>query len=210
MIAFRSICTIVAFSTVALAGAASAADLPRRTDPYPAAPAYAPAPRWTGAYVGVHAGGGFGKAGSVSTSGLVGGVHGGYNAQFDKVVVGGEADITASGVENKSFSEKVGQSWMGSARARLGYTIDPALLAYATGGLALGNTTNQSPYGKITDTKSGYVLGAGGEYLVNPNVAVRAEYLYYNLGKSDFPNANGPAKIEYSTNVIRAGASYKF
>ena len=210
MIALRTITSLVAVACIASAGAAAAADLPRRTEPYVAGPAYAATPKWTGAYVGAHIGGGWGKAGSVSTSGLVGGVHGGYNAQFDKIVVGGEADITASGVENKSFTEKVSQTWLGSARARLGYTIDPALLAYGTAGLALGNTTGQSPYGKNTDNKSGYVLGAGGEYLVNPNVAVRAEYLDYNLGKSNYPTVNGPVKIDYSTNVLRAGASYKF
>jgi outer membrane immunogenic protein len=210
MIALRSICTIIALGTIAGVGAAQAADLPRRTEPYVGGPAYAPAPKWTGAYVGVHAGGGFGKAGSVSTNGLVGGVHGGYNAQFDKVVVGGEVDVTASGVENKGFTEKVSQTWLGSARARLGYTLDPSLLAYGTAGLALGNTTGQSVAGKNTDTKSGFVLGVGGEYLVNPNVAVRAEYLYYDLGKSNFPTTTGPVKIDYSTNVLRAGASYKF
>ena len=165
MIALRTISSLMAMSCLGRAGAASAADLPRRTDPYVATPAYSAAPKWTGVYVGAHIGGGWGKAGSVSTSGIVGGVHGGYNAQFDKVVVGGEADITASGVENKGFNEKVSQTWLGSARARLGYTIDPALMAYGTAGLAMGNTTGQSLYGKNTDTKGGYVLGAGGEMI---------------------------------------------
>jgi outer membrane immunogenic protein len=200
-IAFAGVCASVA--------AAAAADLPRRSDPY-VPPAFQPAPRWTGAYVGAHIGGGFGKGGSVSTDGLLGGVHGGYNVQMDRFVLGGEGDISASGVGNKSFTEKVRNSWLASGRARAGYLVDPSLLVYGTGGIAVGSTTNQSPYGKYSDTKSGWVLGAGGEYLLSPNVALRGEYLYYSLGKSNFPTANGPVAIDNHVNVLRAGASYKF
>lgn len=208
MIALRTIGLAFA-GILAGVGAASAADLPRRSDPY-VPPAYQPTPRWTGAYVGAHVGGGFGKGGSVSTDGVLGGVHGGYNVQMDKFVVGGEVDATASGVGNKSFTEKIRNNWLASARARAGYLVDPQLLVYGTGGLALADVTNQSPYGKISDTKGGFVLGAGGEYLVSPNIALRGEYLYYGLGKSDFPTANGPVSIDNHVNVLRAGASYKF
>lgn len=208
MIALRK--TGLAFAGIlAVMGAAQAADLPRRSDPY-VPPAYQAAPRWTGAYVGAHVGGGFGKGGSVSTDGVLGGVHGGYNVQIDRFVVGGEADISASGVGNKSFTEKIRNNWLASGRARAGYLVDPQLLVYGTGGVALGSVTNQSPFGKKSDTKSGYVLGAGGEYLVSPNIAVRGEYLYYDLGKSDFPSGGGLVSIDNHVNVLRAGASYKF
>ena len=49
---------------VALAGAAAAADLPRPA-PYYAPPVYAPPPYlWSGFYVGVNGGGGFGTSGA--------------------------------------------------------------------------------------------------------------------------------------------------
>lgn len=209
MIALRSICLALVFGTVA--GAATAADLPRRTDPYaPAAPVYAPQRNWTGAYVGAHLGGGFGKGGSVSTSGFVGGVQAGYNAQFDKFVVGGEADITASGVENKTWNEKVKNTWLASGRVRAGYLVDPNILVYGTGGLAGGSVTVQNVKGKVSDRNAGFVLGAGGEYMMSPNVTLRGEYLYYDIGKVDVPGTAGALKIDNHVNVLRAGVNYKF
>src|SRR5258708_6844416 len=54
-------------------------------------PAYTPPPaiNWTGAYLGLNAGAGWGHAGPADTSGFVLGAHGGYNFQFDRFVVGG-------------------------------------------------------------------------------------------------------------------------
>lgn len=209
MTALRSLGLAAVLGAAGFVGIAQAADLPSRREPY-APPAYQPARTWTGAYAGVHVGGGFGKGGSVSTSGVVGGVQGGYNYQIDRFVLGGEADISASSVENKSFTETVKNNWLGSARLRAGYLLDPNILVYGTGGLGFGEVTNQSPYGKTADTKLGWALGAGGEYMMSPNILLRAEYLYYSLGSSDFPNAWGPTKIDNHVNVVRAGASYKF
>jgi outer membrane immunogenic protein len=210
MIALRKISALAVLAALGWAGAAAASDLPRRSDPYPAAPAYQAAPRWTGAYAGAHLGGGWGSQGPVSTSGFVGGVQGGYNAQFDKFVVGGEADISASNVGNKSYNEKVRTNWLGSARARAGYLVDPNILVYGTGGLAVGNVNTQSIWGKNSDTHGGWVLGAGGEYMIQPNITVRGEYLYYSLSSSDYPSSVGPIKVDNSTNVLRAGVNYKF
>jgi outer membrane immunogenic protein len=104
----------VAAVTLMGAGAASAADLPRRSQP--AAPmAYAPMFTWTGFYVGVNAGynwsdsaskvrfsnGGLPLASAgllpgsfdVGGDGFTGGVQGGYNYQIGQFVVGLEADI---------------------------------------------------------------------------------------------------------------------
>jgi outer membrane immunogenic protein len=209
MIALRTIS--LALSLVAgAAGAAQASDLPPRPSNYTGG--YQPVPQktWTGPYVGAVLGGGFGKAGSVSTSGLVGGIKGGYNMQFDKFVAGGEADIMASDVNNKSFTEKVRTNSLGSVRARAGYLVDPSVLVYGTGGLAWGNTENQSAWGTSKTTKGGFALGAGGEYMVHPNVTVKGEYMYYNLGNTNFPTSVGPVKIETTTNVLRAGVNYKF
>jgi outer membrane immunogenic protein len=209
MTALRSLGLAAALGMVALAGTARASDLPHRPEPY-APPAYQPTRTWTGAYVGAHVGGGFGQGGSVSTSGVVGGIQGGYNYQIDRFVLGGEADISASSVENKSFTETVRNNWLGSVRGRAGYLVDPNIMVYGTVGLGFGEVTNQSPYGKVADTKLGWALGAGAEYMMSPNILLRAEYLYYSLGSSDYPNSWGLTKIDNHVNVIRAGASYKF
>jgi len=203
--------TLLSLAFVGLAGAASAqaADLPRRTDPYSGATAYAPPPNWSGFYVGAHLGGGWGESGPVDTSGIVGGFQGGYNFQMDKFVFGGEADFTFSGISNDSFTEEAKHDWLGSIRARAGYSFG-SLMAYGTVGFAFADASYRSLFGTTSDTVTGWAFGAGAEMLVMPNVTIRAEYLRYELGSSLYPSNVGLVSIDSSVNVIRAGASYKF
>src|SRR5580692_4229522 len=94
-------------AVVALATGALAADLPTRKEP-PPAPAYAPF-SWTGFYIGVNGGYGWGSAGNITLSnnlgvalaptagrqpaGGFGGAQAGYNWQTGMFVLGAEADI---------------------------------------------------------------------------------------------------------------------
>lgn len=203
----RSFVPVVLLLAVAAGGRAEAADLPSRRDPYVATGYAAPVPTWQGLYAGVHAGGGFGKVGPANTSGLVGGAQVGYNVQLNNVVVGGEADLSASGVRNNSFTEKTRQKWLGSLRARAGYAVGN-VLPYVTGGVAMGTTQIKGFNGHTDDTHAGYVVGGGAEMMMNPNMTVRAEYLYYGLEDAKYPG--GPHGVNNSVNVIRAGANYKF
>src|SRR5690348_10241423 len=101
----------VVFAFVALAATtapAAAADLARRAPYYPApAPVYAPVFNWTGFYIGINGGGGFGSSNWDSTGsrnvsgGLIGGTVG-YNYQFGQVVVGIEGDIDWSGIDGST------------------------------------------------------------------------------------------------------------
>lgn len=192
-----------------LSGTALAGDLPSRSDYVPPADTYRPVANWKGAYAGVNVGGGVGRVGPTNTSGVLGGVQGGYNAQFDQVVVGGEADLTLSDVRNKSWSEKSRENWTGTARARAGYAFGN-VLAYGTGGLAVGGHSYTNRYGKTDSTDVGYVLGAGAEVQVQQNVTLRGEYLYYNFSGTDYPTSNGVVGVDTHTNVFRAGANYRF
>ena len=89
---------------VAVCGSASAADLSFKDTPEFSAPPL----RWTGFYIGGHAGGGFGDtdvddtfdyngdpfaSNSVDISGLIGGLQVGYNIQRGNLVFGIEADL---------------------------------------------------------------------------------------------------------------------
>jgi outer membrane immunogenic protein len=208
MIVLRSL-TLAAVAACVASGTALAGDLPSRSTYVPPADTYKPVANWQGPYAGVHLGGGVGRVGPTNTSGVLGGVQGGYNAQFDQVVVGGEADLTLSDVRNKSWSEKSRENWTGTARARAGYAFGN-VLAYGTGGLAVGSHSYTNQYGKIDSTDVGYVIGAGAEVQVQPNVTVRGEYLYYSFGGTDYPSSNGPVGVDTHTNVFRAGANYKF
>jgi outer membrane immunogenic protein len=87
-------------SMAALMGTAAAADLPPRPAPQPyyKAPVAMQVYNWTGFYIGINGGGGFGRSQWDSTGnfnisgGLVGGTVG-YNYQFGQGVVGLEGDI---------------------------------------------------------------------------------------------------------------------
>src|ERR1700722_20802719 len=84
----------------ALAGTGGAADLPPRpaAAPYYKAPVAIPVYNWTGFYIGINGGGGFGRSqwdstSSFNTSGGLGGGTGGYNYQFGQAVLGDEGNI---------------------------------------------------------------------------------------------------------------------
>jgi outer membrane immunogenic protein len=209
--AMTALRTLLSMAFVGLAGATAvqAADLPSRGDPYAPGAAYAPITNWTGFYLGAHLGGGWGESGPVDTSGLVGGFHGGYNYQVEKFVFGGEADFSFANISNESFTEEAKHDWLGSIRGRAGYSFGN-IMAYGTLGFAFADASYRSLFGVTSDTVNGWVIGAGAEMMVMPNVTIRAEYLRYELGSSLYPSNIGLVSIDSSVNVIRAGASYKF
>jgi len=109
---------------------------------------------------------------------------------------------------------------LGSVTGRLGYTWGPALL-YAKGGYAwrdnnnLGATVAGVPVAFTTDSnhKDGYTVGAGLEYMFAPNWSAKAEYQYYNFGKTTF--TSGPADIVGSSlrndeHTVKVGVNYRF
>jgi outer membrane immunogenic protein len=209
----------------AFATSALAADLPARTAP-PAAPVgYAPVFTWTGAYVGVNAGYGWGQVKGAGTyfddpTGFVGGAQIGANYQMPNTnfVIGAEADIQYSGLEAKANGPgyaalgdaKQQVEWFGTVRPRVGFALDRTLL-YVTGGLAYGNQKLSIPgYGSGTSTDIGWTAGAGAEYAFTNNVTAKLEGLYVDLGKSDLIPAAPVNKSGTEFGVVRAGLNYKF
>jgi outer membrane immunogenic protein len=189
-----------------------------------AAQAQSKAAMWEGVYVGVHAGGDFGKfsasnrAGSSSTSvsGIEGGLHAGYNWQAGTIVYGIEGDADLSGAKKKEssggVSAEISNGFLGSLRGRIGVTSGPALF-YGTAGVAFGSTkisgtVNGVGSASIKDTQTGYVIGLGMEYAISSNMSARIEGLHYGF-KDVFKDDIGSG-VKYDANVIRAGLSYKF
>jgi outer membrane immunogenic protein len=169
----------------------------------------APPSNFQGAYVGVHLGGGWGKAGAASTSGLIGGGHIGANAQFGNVVAGAEADISASSLGHRGFTDKFNQGTTGSLRGRLGYAFD-RVLVYGTVGGAMTSTEWKNPVGKTSKSQTGLVYGAGAEVKMTPNVSLRGELLHYDFSRETYLTTFGPVQVKPSTNVLRAGVGYQF
>jgi outer membrane immunogenic protein len=208
----------------ALTGTAAAADLARpMPQPYYKAPAAVPAYSWTGFYVGVNGGGGFGRSDwdSIGSSfdvngGLVGGTVG-YNYQFGQVVAGIEGDIDWADINGSTTTACVAgcstrDDWLATIRGRLGYAAD-RFMPFITGGAAFGDIKATSPVGSATNTNTGWTIGGGIEFAVAPQWTIKAEYLYVDLGKFNCGIACGAAvtdNVSFTTNLVRAGLNYRF
>jgi iron complex outermembrane recepter protein len=200
----------------------------------------------------------FATGSTENLNGLIGGAQAGYNWQAGNWVAGVEADIQMSGqgatptyvcpgaVCNPTvvdFDAPVTASFIqghkldsfGTVRGRVGSTITPDVIAYATGGLAVGSirtTINLSGLGFDSDgnpgvvsapfsvlaIKPGWTVGAGLEGRLFGNVTGKVEYLYMDFGTVSTSVTNGlnatPIALATSSritdNVVRAGVNYKF
>ncbi len=188
--------------------------------------------------------------GDLSSAGFTGGIQGGYNWQMDSIVVGGEGDFgvfdlsesaSPTGVFPLPFlgttyalSESMSAQWLATLRARLGYTIAPHLLLYATGGIAFTDFKFTSSYadnavdatfpggtgfGKKSGVSTGWTIGAGGEWVLHDRWSIKAEYLYLDFGSTSIavPISNTPGYVQtmrveadLSASVARVGINYNF
>lgn len=202
-----------ALALVATVAPAFAADLPRRAAPQQSF-ATAPIFTWTGFYLGVNAGGAWGKftrdaRGIDADSSFVGGVTAGYNQQFGNFVAGVEGDYNYSGIEEKRLGLKASLSSFGTLRGRLGIAFDRALV-YGTGGYAFG-FGNLSILGlKESNTHQGYVVGGGIEFAVTQNISLKGEYLFMPLARQRYFNGLAGIDAGLNANVVRAGLNYRF
>lgn len=214
---------------MAIAAPAVAADM-RPVTKAPVAPApIAQVYNWTGFYIGGHVGGGF--AGSDTFSGsdgrFLGGAQVGFDYQFaPNWVAGIEGQYSwLSGNSNNGLAfapaglATLDNRGIGSVTGRLGYTWGPVLV-YAKGGYAvadreLGVTQFGAPvpFGTSGRGKDGYTAGAGLEYMFAPNWSAKAEYQYYDFGKTTF--TSGPPAIvgtsfKNDEHTVKAGLNYRF
>ena len=187
------------------AGAASAADLYRAAPaPAPVAPVLIPSYVWTGAYVGVQAGYGWGDVSrwrSSDPDGFLAGVHGGFNYQFNMLVVGVDASWSWSDMS----SRWVDINWSGDVRGRVGVAIDRVHL-FAAGGVAFADTDIKFRKGGKTET--GWTAGLGAEYAVTNNWVLGAQWKYADYGRVS--SGGGGRHADLTTNVFEIRASYKF
>ncbi len=164
---------------------------------------------WQGVYIGGHVGGAVGSMSPATTSGFVAGAHIGVNGQFDRVILGVEADAGATSNGNSGLGSKFRQGNNGSMRGRIGYSFD-RVMVFGTGGAAVSNYEYKTTLGSMSRMRLGTVIGGGAELLLTENVAVRGELLHYNFSKSSFANIGGPSSVTPRNNTFRAGMHYKF
>jgi outer membrane immunogenic protein len=206
---------------------AFAADLPTRKGPPPAPVYYAPPFSWTGFYVGVNGGYGFGDFSGAGDAvfgrpdgGLVGGSVG-YNYQIGQFVVGAEgdldwADITNSRTFTNGSTSNAKLDSLAHVLARGGVAYDRALF-YVAGGYAGGDLK-----GNYSDTvtglsysnggwQNGWAIGAGVEYAITNNVSLKGQYLFSQLAnKTYFGGTPDVVKTQADVNTVTAGVNYKF
>ncbi len=158
---------------------------------------------------------------STGNGGFIGGAQAGYNFLLSPTLIGGfEADFQGTSLRGSasrtnvalidplgpdSFVTNIATSraldYLGTVRARLGATVTPSLLIYATGGLAYGGVRSStsliqssavlgvptvSTAGSFSDNRAGYAVGAGGEWMFMSKWSVKGEYLYYDLGTANY------------------------
>jgi outer membrane immunogenic protein len=191
---------------------------------------------WTGFYAGANVGYGAayysGKnnasgasADGLDLSGVVGGLHGGYNHQIDSLVLGVEGDVSFFDWQDRKTEEAGAEGDSGdmnllaSVRARLGYAFDRGLV-FATGGVAFSDANysgfDSGSKGDASVGKVGGVVGGGLEWAVMDNVSVRAEGLYYMFGdKKDTsslsPTARSGDYVKFEDAfTFRVGATFHF
>lgn len=211
-------------STALFASAASAADLPRPA--YKAPAYYAPGFNWSGFYVGINGGYGWGTASvtdplfsfSADLKGWMGGGTVGYNVQSGSLVYGLEGDFDISTVKGTNVTAcgtpgcEIKNTWLATGRGRIGYAFD-RWLPFVTGGAAYGKMSLSNGAGQ-SESKSrlGYTLGGGVEYAFMGAWSVKAEYLYVDLGKfTCSPATCGPdTTYKAPLNIARLGVNYRF
>jgi outer membrane immunogenic protein len=140
--------------------------------------------------------------------------------------------------------------YFGTVRGRLGFLAVPSFLLYGTGGLAYGGVRSSTVEnvlvtppascagvvcagaggGSFSDTRVGWTAGAGGEWMFAPNWSAKLEYLYYDLGRANYPTAlsqvcngagcffngvvfgstTGTTSLRFTGSIARVGVNWHF
>jgi outer membrane immunogenic protein len=180
---------------------------------------------WTGFYLGINGGGGWGHSywsangtGMGLSGGLIGGTAG-YNWQAGRAVFGLEGDADWSGLSGTRTTAgcpagcSTSDSWLSTVRGRVGYAFD-RFLPYVTGGLAVGDIQANTPgFPGASTTNAGWTVGGGVEVALPGNWSAKAEYLHVDLGRFNCGTNCGVVptdNVSMRDDIFRAGVNYRF
>lgn len=121
------------------------------------------------------------------------------------------------GAGNSLFSSFTNETWLATARGRVGYAVNN-LLFYGTGGYAgagIGQGIYDNAHNVIassSSTRSGWTAGGGLEWGFAPNWSAKFEWLYmkFNTVALNTALAEGPRNVPFEDNVVRFGVNYRF
>jgi outer membrane immunogenic protein len=218
---------IATLAVLIAAATAHAADLPRRQQMPTKAPAYvAPVYNWTGFYVGINGGGGWGSSewsaltgtSSNDVSGAVVGGTVGYNWQTGQFVFGVEGDADWSSIKGTTTlapctnSCETRNSWLATTRGRIGYAFD-RIMPYVTGGAVFGDLkATPAGFAGDSETRVGWTIGGGAEFALGGQWTAKLEYLYADLGDVNCAAGNCavPTNVDLTTSLVRGGINFRF
>jgi len=186
---------------------------------------------------------------SSRVDGLIGGAQTGYNWQMGNWLAGIEGDLQLSrqrgnplftcpgtvcnpaGPVTASFDPSQKMEWFATLRGRFGGLVTPDLLAYVTGGVALGGFNNEGSIASFDATgapapdtfvnlatRVGWTAGAGIEGHLGGNWTGKVEYLHLDFGSvstTAYNDVSAPLlaidlKSHITDDIVRVGLNYKF
>jgi len=225
--------------------AATAAALPLSTPSAIAADMLAPprpsavtSPLWTGFYIGVHGGGGWGSSrvqdpdfqvtyfpARVKSSGGLAGAQVGANWQFGSIVVGGEIDASWANVKGSiapddptSILSDLSAEFraLATGTGRVGYATGN-VLGYAKAGFAWANIDFKSALNTpfpidVNHQRSGLTAGAGLEMALLGNLSARLEYdfIYFGEASISLGSRRNPSNVDHQLHLLKLALNWRF
>jgi opacity protein-like surface antigen len=170
------------------------------TEPYiQPAPQIAPAftgTDWTGGYVGANIGYG-NLGGDEDGSGAVGGLQAGYLYDFGTFVLGGELGLNAANLDFDSGNGQIDS--LTTLKMKAGYDAGRTLV-YGT----LGAAYADGEVNNVSANDTGYLVGAGFDYLLTDSVTVGGEVNY-----NKFDNFDGTG-LDLDATTVGVNVNYRF
>jgi outer membrane immunogenic protein len=174
--------------------------------------------------------------GAERNSGVIGGGQVGCDYQAGAWVFGAQGMFDATDIKGSNhvvpgpadpqfpniFDLRARTSWLATATARVGYTVVPEALLYVKGGAAwtrgsLGYTITGQGVDTYTgaETRSGWVVGGGLEYLFAPNWSGFVEYNHIDFGTRTLNTADPsgfiePIRVNRRIDTAMIGVNYRF
>jgi outer membrane immunogenic protein len=131
---------------------------------------------------------------------------------------------------------------IGTIRGRVGFTLMPCLLVYGTGGFAYGEVISKTDiaqlvigpsfvpniyhaHGQWDNLRPGWTAGGGLEWMFMTHWSIKAEYLFYDLGRVNyqlshlrnfnlagtlFTDTAPTSTTRFDGNIVRGGLNFHF
>jgi outer membrane immunogenic protein len=156
---------------------------------------------------------------AVESSGVLGGITGGYNWQNGPIVIGLEGDLLAAGISgSERFNHGANTAnpdidAMADLRLRAGVTVVPRVLLFVTGGVAWADIdlpVNGPGGGSGDGTFFGWTVGGGAEVAINPNWSARFDYQFTDFDSDTVSYPGGDVKYDPDVNTYRGALIYRF